>query len=191
MSTDAAREVLCRGIGHREFSGVQRAIQAGRSVELVQERDVPSFLTLQRRGGARWLRRCQSMRRLTSMIFPFKVQGLLAMTPLNFAGLAWIQHHEGWLKKSGVRALDRSVHEHSSVCRALNLMMCYDQLNLPAIAAAEALNRRRTLIEHAHQGRPDAPSMREQKTSWGSGRVQMDQLSIHGGVRSKATGIEG
>ncbi|CAK9053892.1 Regulator of nonsense transcripts 1-like, partial [Durusdinium trenchii] len=37
-------------------------------------------------------------------------------------------------------------------------MMCYDQLNLPAIAAAEALNRRRTLIEHAHQGRPDAPS---------------------------------
>ena len=40
MFTDAAREVLSRGIGHREFSGVQRAIQAGRSVELVQERDV-------------------------------------------------------------------------------------------------------------------------------------------------------
>lgn len=37
-------------------------------------------------------------------------------------------------------------------------MMCYDQLNLPAIAAAEALNRRRAPIEHAHQGRPDAPS---------------------------------
>ena len=38
------------------------------------------------------------------------------------------------------------------------MMMCYDQLNLPALASAEALNRRRTLIEHAHQGRPEAPS---------------------------------
>ena len=37
-------------------------------------------------------------------------------------------------------------------------MMCYDQLNLCGLASAEALNRRRTLIEHAHQGRPDAPS---------------------------------
>ena len=29
---------------------------------------------------------------------------------------------------------------------------------LGALASSEALNRRRTLIEHAHQGRPDAPS---------------------------------
>lgn len=38
------------------------------------------------------------------------------------------------------------------------MMMVYDQLNLPSLASAEALNRRRALIEHAHQGRPDAPS---------------------------------
>ena len=37
-------------------------------------------------------------------------------------------------------------------------MASYDQLNLPSLASAEALNRRRTLIEVAHQGRPDAPS---------------------------------
>ena len=37
-------------------------------------------------------------------------------------------------------------------------MLCYDQLNLGALASAEALNRRRSLIEVAHQGRPEAPS---------------------------------
>ena len=37
-------------------------------------------------------------------------------------------------------------------------MVSYDQLNLPALASAEALNRRRALIEVAHQGRPEAPS---------------------------------
>lgn len=37
-------------------------------------------------------------------------------------------------------------------------MMTYDQLNLPALASAEAMNRRRALIEHAHSGRPEAPS---------------------------------
>ena len=37
-------------------------------------------------------------------------------------------------------------------------MLCYDQLNLASLASAEALNRRRSLIEIAHQGRPDAPS---------------------------------
>ena len=36
-------------------------------------------------------------------------------------------------------------------------MLCYDQLNLGALASAEALNRRRSLIE-AGQGRPEAPS---------------------------------
>ena len=37
-------------------------------------------------------------------------------------------------------------------------MTSYDQLNTPSLASAEALNRRRTLIEVAHQGRPEAPS---------------------------------
>ena len=37
-------------------------------------------------------------------------------------------------------------------------MASYDQLNLPSLASAEGLNRRRALIEMAHQGRPEAPS---------------------------------
>ena len=77
---------------------------------------------------------------------------------LRRLGMDFVQHHESWLKKSGVRSSDRSVYEHASLCRALNYMMCYDQLNIGALASSEALNRRRTLIEHAHQGRPDAPS---------------------------------
>ena len=77
---------------------------------------------------------------------------------LRRMGLDFIMHHEAWLKKSGVRSTDRSVHEHSSLCRVLHLMMTYDQLNLPSLASAEALNRRRALIEYAHSGRPDAPS---------------------------------
>lgn len=77
---------------------------------------------------------------------------------LRRSGQDFLMHHEGWLKKSGVRISDRSVHEHACICRVLHYMMTYDQLNLPALSCAEALNRRRTLIEHAHQGRPDAPS---------------------------------
>ena len=72
--------------------------------------------------------------------------------------MSWVQHHESWLKKSGVRVTDRSVHEHSSICRVLDYMSSYDQLNIPSLACAEALNRRRALIEVAHQGRPEAPS---------------------------------
>jgi hypothetical protein len=77
---------------------------------------------------------------------------------LRRQGMTYQQHHEAWLKKSGVRINDRSVHEHQVLCRALNLFACYDQLNLPALAGIEALNRRRTVIEFAHSGRPDAPS---------------------------------
>ena len=77
---------------------------------------------------------------------------------LRRLGFDFVQHHESWVRKSGVRSSDRSVHEHSSICRALNYMASYDQLNIPALASAEALNRRRALIEVAHQGRPEAPS---------------------------------
>ena len=77
---------------------------------------------------------------------------------LRRLGMDFVQHHESWVKKSGVRNTDRSVYEHASVCRVLNLMLCYDQLNVTSLASAEALNRRRTLIEQAHQGRPEAPS---------------------------------
>ena len=77
---------------------------------------------------------------------------------LRRMGMDFVQHHESWIRKSGVRSSDRSVHEHASLCRALNYLACYDQLNIPSLAGAECLNRRRSLIEMAHQGRPEAPS---------------------------------
>ena len=80
------------------------------------------------------------------------------MKQLRRLGFDWVQHHESWTRKSGVRPTDRSVHENSSICRTLNFRLCYDELNLAALASAEALNRRRSLIDVAHQGRPEAPS---------------------------------
>ena len=80
------------------------------------------------------------------------------MRQLRRLSMDFIQHHESWLKKSGVRHSDRSVHEHAAICRSLNYLVCYDQLNAGGLACAESMNRRRTLIEHAHQGRPDTPS---------------------------------
>ena len=73
-------------------------------------------------------------------------------------GMSFIQHHKSWLRKSGLRSTDRSIYEHSTLCPWLDFMASYHQLNLPALASAEALNRRRALIEIARQGRPDAPS---------------------------------
>ncbi|CAE7272241.1 unnamed protein product [Symbiodinium sp. CCMP2592] len=77
---------------------------------------------------------------------------------LRRMGMDFVQHHESWIKTSGVRATDRSVHEHASICRVLNFMASYDQLNIVSLASAETLNRGRALIEVAHQGRPEAPS---------------------------------
>lgn len=77
---------------------------------------------------------------------------------LRRQSMDFMMHHESWVKKSGVRSSDRSVYEHMSLCRALHFMVSYDQLNVVSLASAEALNRRRTLIELAHQGRPELPS---------------------------------
>ena len=82
---------------------------------------------------------------------------MMVYDQLNLPALAsdFLLYYDAWLKKSGVRISDRSMHEYGSVCRALHFMMVYDQLNLSALASVEALNRRRALVEHAHQGRLD------------------------------------
>ena len=79
---------------------------------------------------------------------------------LRRQGRTFVRHHEEWRARSGVRHTDRSVHEHLALCRALHLLMCYDQVNLPNLAGGEAMNRRRTLIEKAHAGHPDSPQLR-------------------------------
>ena len=77
---------------------------------------------------------------------------------LRRQGRTFVRHHEEWRARSGVRHTDRSVHEHLALCRALHLLMCYDQVNLPNLAGCEAMNRRRTLIEKAHSGHPESPN---------------------------------
>ncbi|CAK9091403.1 Protease PrsW (Protease responsible for activating sigma-W) [Durusdinium trenchii] len=163
MFSDDGREVLCRGVRHEDFHLAQRAALAGVNVEPPAERDLRILPVIFDSAEERWRTVSEAVPEFEDVEFDdYPLQGPRTVShdtrQLRRLGLDFVQHHESWLKKSGVRPTDRSVHEHSSVCRALNLMMCYDQLNLPAIAAAEALNRRRTLIEHAHQGRPDAPS---------------------------------
>ncbi len=68
-----------------------------------------------------------------------------------------LQHHTEWVRTSGVAAHDRSVHEHHSLRVALHHMATYDRLQLCNLAGAEALNSRRQLVDHAHEGHPLAP----------------------------------
>ena len=82
---------------------------------------------------------------------------LHSLRTLRRQGDSWLDLHERWLSRSGVSRSDRSVHEHQSLCRILHYLTCYGQLNVPNLAGAEAANRRRSLIEYAHHGRPLAP----------------------------------
>ncbi|CAE8590745.1 unnamed protein product [Polarella glacialis] len=77
---------------------------------------------------------------------------------LKRMSMSFLQQHEAWVRKSGIRSADRAVREHMALCRALHLLATYDQVNMPNIAGAEALNRRRALIENAYSGHPESPS---------------------------------
>ena len=63
---------------------------------------------------------------------------------------------------------DRSVFEHASLCRVLDYMASYDQLNLPALASAEAL-----MIEVARR----LLHTRLRRRSWGSGSLLTEASS--------------
>ena len=77
---------------------------------------------------------------------------------LTRSNLTWLRHHDLWVRMSGVRDGDRSIHEHSVLCTALRWATCYDQLQVVNIAGLEVLNACRELIEHAHSGgRGSAP----------------------------------
>ena len=127
------------------------------------ERDVRTLPVMFDIAEERWRTIAESLPELEEVDFAdWPLQGPRTMfrdlRQLRRLGTDFVQHHEGWVRKSGVRSNDRSVHEHLAICRALNFLVSYDQLNVANIAGAEALNRRRTLIEIAHQGRPEAPS---------------------------------
>ena len=69
----------------------------------------------------------------------------------------WLGQHEHWVRSSGVRQNDRSVHEHAVLCTSLHHLTTYDQLQTINCAGAETLNARRQLIEKAHEGTPENP----------------------------------
>lgn len=151
-------EILAKKVPWSEVGQMQRVFAAGRPEVPSEERDVRILPVLFDSADERY----RTMAEAEIDFDDFPLQGPRAVShdvrTLRRMGLDFLLHHEAWLKKSGVRTSDRSVHEHSAICRALHFMVTYDQLNLPALASAEAMNRRRALIEHAHSGRPDAPS---------------------------------
>lgn len=70
----------------------------------------------------------------------------------------FLRQHDDWTRKSGININNRAVHEHKALSLAFHYLQCYDQLNLPNLAGVETLVKRRSLIELAHKGHPDAPT---------------------------------
>ena len=79
------------------------------------------------------------------------------MRQLKREQLSFLSHSDEWARRSGVPRSSRAVHEHKCLSRALHFLCCYDQLNLPNLAGAEVLVKRRALIESAHKGSPESP----------------------------------
>ena len=52
-----------------------------------------------------------------------------------------LSRHGRWRAEARLSATDGGVGEHERCCRALEMMACWDQLNLPDIAVAEMLGR--------------------------------------------------
>ena len=155
--------LVVRGCSALEAPGVSQEVLPKTTAEPGGERDIRVLPVLFDTAEERWRTLSEALPDFEEVEFEdFPLQGPRTMyrdaRQLRRLGMSFVQHHESWLKKSGVRVADRSVFEHASLCRVLDYMTSYDQLNLPALASAEALNRRRSLIEIAHQGRPEAPT---------------------------------
>ena len=166
----AGEEFLVRGLALKELDSFKAAVRVGQSVGVdKEERDVRILPVVFDSGDERFRTVSEAVAEFDEVEFDdFPLQGprtiLHDCRQLRRMGLDFLLHHDAWLKKSGVRASDRSVHEHSSVCRALHFMMVYDQLNLPALASAEALNT-------PTKGAQTLLAMKPRKRSWAS-RIQ-------------------
>ncbi len=77
---------------------------------------------------------------------------------LRKSHLTFITHHQTWVHRSGVREGDRVVHEHMALRRSMNLLACYDQVNVANFAGCGAMMKRLQLLEEAYWGRPSAPN---------------------------------
>lgn len=127
------------------------------------EEDVRTLSVLFDPQGGRW-RRLEDAALLSRQEdfadFPLdgpRVTGWLLQT-LRKISLDFMGHHEKWVRQSNIRGNDRAIFEHRTLCRALQLLCCYDQLCLPNLAGVEAMTRRLTTIEQAYHNRADQPT---------------------------------
>ena len=137
--------IMAQGCKAEEAPDVSRLTKGVSGGEAAEERDLRVLPIIFDSADEQWRTLSEAVLEYEELDFEdFPLQGPRTIyhdvRQLRRQGLDWLQHHESWLKKSGVRLTDRSVHEHSAICRVLNLMTSYDQLHL------------------AHQGRPEAPS---------------------------------
>lgn len=190
----ADEDILARKVEASEVERLAPLFRRGASVE--DQRDIRVLPVLFDEAEERWRTLAEALPSYEEVEFDdFPLQGPRTLyrdaRQLRRQGMDFQQHHESWLKKSGVRSTDRSVYEHSTLCRVLQLMASYDQLNLAALASAEALNRRRALIEVAHQGRPDTPSYEGSEEIMGvresaDGSIVDPALTAHAAKRQAA-----
>ena len=62
-------------------------------------------------------------------------------------------HHTTWRSLCRLQATDAGVAEHETLCRALEALGSYDQINVCNSAAAEVLVRKLQVIEEKHRDR--------------------------------------
>ena len=69
-----------------------------------------------------------------------------------------LSHHREWVKHHNLHGKPHG-HERFTLCAALELLACFDQLNVPSLLGCELLVRRVMLLESAHElannGRPE------------------------------------
>ena len=118
--------VLARKVGAEEVSKLGEALRAGTGA--TEERDLRVLPVQYDTAEERWRTLAEAIPEYEEIDFDdFPLQGPRTVfrdtRQLRRQGMDFVQHHESWLKKSGVRISDRSVHEHASLCRALNFMV--------------------------------------------------------------------
>ena len=124
--------------------------------------DVRILPVLLDEGDERWRSLSEAVALLKEVEFPdWPLEGVRSLKyvvkQLKRNNKSWMTSHFDWVRNSGIRGSDRAIHEHRILSKMLELMTCYDQLNILNIAAAELALKRRMLLESAYQGRPEAP----------------------------------
>ena len=120
--------LLVRGVAPEEAGAVSELLKAGSGTVSAEDKDVRVLPVLFDTAEERWRTVAEAVADHEEIDFTdFPLQGPRTICrdarQLRRLGLDFVQHHEAWCRKSGVRSGDRSVHEHASLCRALNLMM--------------------------------------------------------------------